>query len=166
MTDFVDLGLIKSTKGLKGEVKVKPLIDAELFKSNKSYLITPPLQLNRKLTIEAVNTSKEPIVIKFKEINSIEEAQTLKGRYLQIPTDDLPDGYYSKDAVIGFKVFSKGGRLIGEVIAMEESIAHDIFVMKVDSKEARFASVKEIILDVDLKNKKIIIDTDKGLVDL
>jgi 16S rRNA processing protein RimM len=159
---LVDLGVIKRTKGLGGHVKVLPFIEKNLFKPSSTFFLSPPTLSNKKLTIEAVKPANKELVIKFVELNTIEEAKETTGCFLQKSAEELPSGYIPQSELIGCSVFSKEGALLGKLVQVEETPAYDMYVVK-NSKEFRLAAIKEIVLEINLAEKKIIVNLPEGL---
>ncbi len=166
MSSFVDLGVIKSKKGLKGEVKVKAFVGTELFEPEQVFFLSPPIDELKTLTVESIKQAKSHLVIKFKEITSAEKATKIQGHFLQVSSEDLPPDFYSPTELIGAEVNSKDGEFIGNVMDIEYGKAHDFFVVKSGSKKVRIAAVKQMVLKVDIKKKKIVVDLPKGLTDI
>ena len=166
MSSFVDIAVIKSAKGLKGEVKVKIFVSYDLFRAAKRMRLSPPTPEFKNLTTEHIKEGADHLVLKFSEINSADEANQLKDHFLQIKSTELPKGYFAPKEIVGAEVFSKDGKLLGKVIAIEHGKAHDFFIMKAGSKKVRITAVKQVIIEVDTKENKIVVDLQKGLMDL
>lgn len=160
MNALVDLGIITSTKGLKGEVKVKALGDSKLLLSLQKFFLSPPTPSIKTLTIESVSKGNKLMIVKFKEINSIEEASELKGKFLQQTADQLPENYFSLSSLIGLEVFSNNGIFLGTVTQLEESKAHDILVVG-NKIEYRVPLIKEVIKDINIAKGSIFLRISK-----
>ena len=94
----ITIGRIVNTRGLKGEVKVLPMVDdLDLFEAIEYVLID-----EKKFTIEGRKYFKGNAILKLEGIHTIEEAEPYKTKKIDIFEEDLPaleDGmYYVKDS--------------------------------------------------------------------
>ena len=103
--ELIDVAEVTNTHGLRGEVKILPRTDYPEFFEEISGVY---LEDNTYLKITGIKYQKNMVILKFKGINSVEEAQSLKGKILYVPKsifDDLPDGTYLIADIIGLEVF-------------------------------------------------------------
>ena len=116
MEKQLQVGVISSTHGIRGEVKVFPTTnDAARFKQlKKVYLDTGREQ--RLLEIESVKFFKQFAILKFKGINTINDIEKYKGRSLLVDREDAveleEDEYYIAD-MIGMEVYTEDGVSFG-----------------------------------------------------
>ena len=97
MNKYLELGQIVNVKGLKGEVKVNSFTD-----DNTKFERIPKVLIKQKekLTeyeIENVGYNKNQVIIKFKNINTVEEAEKLRNSYIVVDREifgELPEGVY------------------------------------------------------------------------
>ena len=83
--DLISVGRINKPHGLKGEIELSVTTDfPERFKPKVSFLLSPPVDDLNKVNIEGVKSKKNVLIIKFKEINDRDAAESLKGHYLAI----------------------------------------------------------------------------------
>lgn len=168
MDDYIRVGVITSTHGIKGEVKVYPTTDDI---NRFEYLDRVYLDLGKEykpLRIEQVRYYKQLIILKFKDINDINDIEKYKGKDLLIPKDEAiklnEDEYFIFD-LIDSEVYSEDGTKLGIVTEVLTSSANDVYVVKTsDNRELLLPAIKECILDVDTVNKKIIVHLMDGLL--
>lgn len=168
MDDYIRVGVITSTHGIKGEVKVYPTTDDI---NRFEYLDRVYLDLGKEykpLRIELVRYYKQLIILKFKDINDINDIEKYKGKDLLIPKDEAiklnEDEYFIFD-LIDSEVYSEDGTKLGIVTEVLTSSANDVYVVKTsDNRELLLPAIKECILDVDTANKKIIVHLMDGLL--
>lgn len=168
MEEFFQIGIIVNTHGLQGEVKVLPTTDEPrrfeildkvwLFKDDK--LLTT-------LRIDKVRYFKQYIILKFKQLNTIELVEGYKKTSLQIPRSlALPlyeDEYYVAD-LIGVEVFAEDKKL-GNIKEVLFTGSNDVYVVEDENnKQILIPAIKECILDVDLQNKRMNVHLMKGLI--
>ena len=115
MESLLEVGQIVNTYGIKGFVKVVPLVDNNnQFKSFKKLYIQEKKNL-KELNIEEVKFSKNLVLLKFKGIDTIEQAEELRNTYLQAKRSDikLEKGAYFIVDLIGLEVYTEEGKLLG-----------------------------------------------------
>lgn len=168
MDNFIRVGVITRTHGIKGEVKVFPTTDdAKRFESlNKLYLDTGKEYM--PLEIEGIKYFKNLIILKFKDINDINDIEKYKGKDLLISIDDAielkEDEYFIFD-LIDSEVYTEDGTKLGILTEVLTSSANDVYLVKTkDKKEILLPSIKQCILDVDTINKRITVHVMDGLI--
>ena len=169
MVKYLELGQIVNTFGIHGEVKVKPFTeDNKRFDKLKDIYI----ELKDKLElfeIETVKHHKDMVIIKFKGIDSIEEAEKYRNKYLKIDREDagkLPkDTYYIAD-LLNLNVYTDEGKLLGKVDDIFSAGTKDVYSVKDETgKQILLPGIPEVIKEIDLDEEKIIVHLIKGLVD-
>ncbi len=168
MEEYLRVGVISSTHGIKGEVKVFPTTDDfNRFTQLKDILLDTGKELI-PLEIEGVKYFKQMVILKFKGIDNINDIEKYRGRDLLITRDKAvkleEDEYFICD-LIDSEVFSDEGEKLGILKEILTSAANDVYVVKtLEGKEILLPSIKECILDVDLENKRITVHLMKGLI--
>lgn len=165
--DYLELGQIVNTKGLKGEVKLNSFAeDDSVFETlDKVYLKTKTEIVEKQ--IEKVGYGKNQVILKFKDCNSIDEAETLREMYLLVKRSDLeelPEGVYYIAELLGLDVYTDEGELLGKVDDIYSTGANDIYVVKDDlGKQKLLPGIKEVIQETNLEEGKIIVHLIEGL---
>ena len=77
MEDLLKVGVITTTHGVRGEVKVYPTTDPERF-PELDYVLLDTGREKRKLEIEKVRFFKNLVILKFKGIDNINDIEMLK----------------------------------------------------------------------------------------
>ena len=168
MTKYLEIGQIVNTFGIKGQVKVMPFTDdIKKFDKLKEIYIEKKHEL-KLFQIEKVNYSKNMVILKLKGIETPEEAERLRNSYLKINRKDakkLPEGTYYIADLIGLDVYTDENKLLGKVDYIYNAGSSDIYVVKDEQgKEILLPAIKEVLKQVDLENKKIIVHIIKGLI--
>lgn len=169
MDNLLRVGVISSTHGVKGEVKVFPTTDdsARFKKLKKVILDTGREQID--LEIEGVKFFKNMVILKFKGYDSIEEIEKYKGKDLLI-TRDLavklgPDENFIFD-LIGLTVVKDDGEELGTLTDVIKTGANDVYEVKMtDGREVLLPAIKECVLNVDLEKKTVTVHMMDGLLD-
>ena len=168
MEDLLKVGVITTTHGVRGEVKVFPTTDnAERFLDLEYILLDTGKEL-RKLEIQNVKFFKNLAILKFKGIDNINDIEMYKGRDLWIPREEGQelgeDEYYIAD-LLGLSVILEDGTHFGTLKDVMETGANDVYVVSTDEgKEVLLPAIKESILKVDLEQNQMTIHLMKGLL--
>lgn len=170
MEDTLRVGVISSTHGVKGEVKVFPTTDdPKRFQHLKTVILDTGKE-TMTLNIESVKFFKNMVILKFKEIHDINEAEKYKGRDLLIPREQAvalgPDENFIVD-LIGLQVVTDEGAEFGILKDVIQTGANDVYVIEGgDGKEYLFPAIKQCILNVNLESRIITVHILDGLLDL
>ena len=169
MKEYFEIGQIVNTSGLKGFIKIKPFTD-DIKRFNK--LKTIYININKELKeniVEDVKYVKNMVLLKLKGIDSIEEAEKYRNYYIHINKKDAPklpkDSYFIAD-IEGGKVYEEGTiEYLGIITEVFPTGSNDVYVVKSeDGKQILLPAIKEVIKQVDIENKKIIVKLLEGLV--
>ncbi len=166
--DFLEVGKIINTHGLRGEVKIVTWTDSpEVFEELK-FVIAKMRGQETRLDIKNIKYQKNNIIVAFSQLTSIEEAEKLKNAVLLVPREELgelPEGVYYIADLIGCEVFDANGK-IGDLVDVFGTGSNDVYDIKRESKKNLLVPIIDGVLQsVDIENKKIIIEIPKGLED-
>lgn len=159
-------GKIVNTHGVAGDVKMLYYTDGPAFFDNVKTLFLPD---NKPLTLISARVHKGSIIMKFKEIDTMEKAEQLKGKEIFVKREEaepLPEGRYYIADILGINVFKDDGEELGKVTDVFKTGSNDVYTVKNSSgKEYLIPVIESVIMDIDIENKKIIIKPMKGLLD-
>ena len=170
MENTLRVGVISSTHGVRGELKVFPTTDdLNRFKKLKTVILDTGHE-QMTLNIEGVKFFKNMAILKFKEFNDINEVEKYRGKDLLILRDQAvklgPDENFIVD-LIGLRVVTDEGEEFGVLKDVLQTGANDVYVIDgKDGKEYLFPAIKQCILKVDLEAQEIIVHIMDGLLDL
>lgn len=166
MLDYFVIGKIVNTQGIKGEVRVVPTTDdINRFKNLKEVYIA-----NRKnidlYEIQSVRFHKQFVLLKFKGVNNMNEAELLKNSEIKIPKDlAIPcekDEYYISD-LYGMQVITDTDENIGTIEDIIFTGANDVYVVKKDDSQILIPAIKQCILNVNVEEKIMKVHLLEGL---
>ena len=166
--EYIEIGQIVNTNGLKGVVKVNPFTDdISKFEDLKYVYIQLKNEL-KKVKIEQVRYNKNQVLLKLEGIDSIEEAEKYRNFYLKTEKEsqeDLgEDTYYIVD-LVGIDVYSDKNEYLGKIEDVFPTGSNDVYVVKDNlGKQILIPAIADVVKKVDLKNKKMIINLIPGLV--
>ena len=169
MQEYFEIGQIVTTHGIKGAVKVNPFTDdISRFDDLKSLYIEFRKEL-LEFEIEDVSYHKNQVIIKFKKIDSIDDANKYRSCYLKIKREDavkLPKNTYFIADLIGIEVYDESNNLVGKLQDVFPTGSNDVYVVKkADGKELLLPAIKKVIKKIDIENSKMIVDVIEGLDD-
>lgn len=168
MEDILKVGVITTTHGVRGEVKVFPTTDsAERFLELDYVLLDTGREL-KELHIQNVKFFKNLAILKFKEIDNINDIEKYKGCSLWIRREDgqklAEDEYYVAD-LLGMKVVLEDGTVFGTLKDVMETGANDVYIVATQQgDEVLLPAIADCILDVDIAENVMTVHLMKGLI--
>ena len=170
MEDLLQVGIITSTHGVRGEVKVYPTTDdPRRFRRLKEVVLdTGREKLN--LEIEGVKFFKQFVILKFKGLDNINDIEKYRQKSLYVTRKNAVrlqrDEYFIAD-LIGLKVQDEDGTELGTVKDVIETGANDVYEVEMaDGRSLLLPAIKQCILNVDVENGMIQVHVLEGLLDL
>lgn len=169
MEERLQVGVISSTHGVRGEVKVFPTTDdVNRFKKLKEVILVTE-KTEKVLKITSVKFFKQFAILKFEGIDSLNDVEAYKGGQLYVTRKNAvklsKDEYFIAD-LIDLRVVDEEEREIGILTDVMKTGANDVYIVKnEEGKELLFPAIKECILDIDFKKKKMKVHIMDGLLD-
>jgi 16S rRNA processing protein RimM len=169
MENLLRVGVISSTHGVRGEVKVYPTTDdVNRFNSLKDVILDTGRE-HMNLEIQGVKFFKNMVILKFKGYDSIEDIEKYKGKDLLITRDQAvelgPDENFIVD-LIGLRVVTEDGEEFGTLTDVIKTGANDVYEVKTaEGKEVLLPAIKECVLNVDLTEGIVTVHIMDGLLD-
>lgn len=170
METMLRVGVISSTHGVRGEVKVYPTTDdPERFLDLEEVILDTGRE-RLPLKIENVKFFKNMVILKFKGYDNINDIEKYKGRDLYITRDQAveleEDEYFIAD-LIGMSVVAEDGTVLGTLADVMPTGANDVYVVRTENgKELLIPAIKECILNVDVEERAMRIHVMDGLLNL
>ena len=170
MQEFLEIGQIVNTFGIKGMVKVKPFTDDITRFDNLKKVYVESNKTKKQYEIEEVKYHKDMVLIKFKGIDKVEDAELLRNSYLKVNRQDEPEleegTYYIVD-LIGLDVYSDEGKLLGKLDDVFNSGSCDIYVVKDElGKQLLLPAISDVIKEINLNESIIGRAKEKGLINV
>ena len=167
MQEILEIGQIVGTFGIKGMVKVVPFTDDIKRFNDLKKVYVENKKKKEEYEIEQVSYHKNMVILKFKGIDKIEDAEKLRDSYLKINREDavpLEENSYFIVDLIGLDVETQEGNLLGKLEDIYNTGSNDIYVVKDElGKQILLPAISDVIKKVDLESKKIIVHLLKGL---
>lgn len=169
MEDLFQVGIITSTHGVKGEVKVYPTTDdVKRFKKLKDIILDTGKEYVA-LELESVKFFKQMVILKFKGINSLNDVEKFRQKSLYVTRANAvrlrKDEYFIAD-LIGLKVIDEENKELGTLEDVMVTGANDVYVISLlNGKELLLPAIKQCILNVDMENQCMQVHVLDGLIE-
>lgn len=166
--EYIEIGQIVNTNGLKGVVKVNPFTDDVSKFEDLEYIYIQLKNELKRVKIEQVRYNKNQVLLKLEGIDSIEEAEKYRNFYLKTEKENQEDlgedTYYIVD-LIGIDVYSDKNEYLGKIEDVFPTGSNDVYVVKDNlGKQILIPAIADVVKKVDLKNKKMTINIIPGLI--
>ncbi|MGN0690637.1 MAG: ribosome maturation factor RimM [Oscillospiraceae bacterium] len=166
MKQFLEIGKIVSTRGIKGEVRVQPWSDSPDFLCEFDTLYLD--EGKKSIEIERSFVQKNVVVMKLKGVDTVEKAQDMRNKILFMDRNDveLCEGSYFVQDLLGLTVIDADkNEEIGSLCDVTETGANDVYHIKSGEKEYLIPAIPDVIEKIDLDDGKMYIHKMKGLFD-
>jgi len=155
MDDRITVGHVLKPQGIRGEIKIKPCLDdgAILLDLQQIYLNGKPMR------ILGGRADEDAVYLALRGVADRNAAELLRGAVVEVDRDDLPleEGRYFIVDVLGCEVVTTTGRVVGTVKDITPAPC-DIYTVSTPLGEFMFPLAPGVLVDVDLKNKKVVVD--------
>lgn len=168
MEQYLQVGIISSTHGVHGEVKVFPTTDDNnRFKKLKEVWLELKGGDKIPLKIKGVKFFKQFVILKFEDYDSINDIEKYKGLPLYVTRENAvklsKDEYFIAD-LIGSSIINEDDEKIGVLKDVMETGANDVYIIeRIDGTELLLPAIKQCILNVDVEAMKIRVHVLEGL---
>ncbi len=167
MKRYLETGKIVGTHGVRGMLRVQPWSDSGDFLKQFKYIYADSLG-NKKIKINSVQPHGNIVLLSLDGVNSIEEAEKLRGTVIYIDRKDvkLPKGRYFIDDLIGCAVKdADSGEDLGVLSDVSSTGANDVWHIKRNDREYLIPAIDEVIVSVDIENSSVVLRPLKGIFD-
>ncbi|EGO65166.1 ribosome maturation factor RimM [Acetonema longum] len=158
MTTLIAVGKIVAPHGVRGDLRVVTLTDfPERFQSLKRIYFDD----KSAATVENIKFHQQFVLIKLRECNTRDEAELLRGKYIQIPKEEvmpLPAGHYYLFEILDCKVYTEEGVYLGAVTDIIQTGSNDVYAVTAENDSTRLIpALKEVVRSIDTAGKKIVV---------
>jgi 16S rRNA processing protein RimM len=169
--EYLALGLILKTRGLKGEVKVKSSTDFASLrykKKNKVYLYNEETQDLKEVHVFSYSSIQGFDYVSFEELRDINLVLPYIHYQIVVKKEEQPklkkDTYYFSE-LVGCKVIDQNNNSIGEIIKIEEYSANQTLRIRLENgKDLLLPFVKAFIKKVDIERKEVNCHLIEGMI--
>ena len=167
---LISFGKITKAHGLRGELKLLPHSRSlhSFEEITKIFVETTASNTPQEFGIEKLRFHKNTAVLKLRGVDTVEEAERLRGRAVYIDDKELgeleEDEYYFSD-LIGLEAFTENDEYLGKVEEVMERAIQSVLVIKNEDKELLVPMSEPIVKEINLDARKIIVSPVKGMFD-
>ncbi|MCF6137083.1 ribosome maturation factor RimM [Pseudalkalibacillus berkeleyi] len=173
MSEWLNVGKIVNTHGIKGEVRVitrSDFPDERYQVGSELFLFLPNQKDPVSLTVRTHRKHKQFDLVSFEGYPNINDVESFRDGLLKVQKDkleDLPEGEFYYYEIIGCEVFTDQDVLLGSVKEILSPGANDVWVIqsKETKKEILIPYIDSVVKDVDIDNQKITITPIEGLLE-
>jgi 16S rRNA processing protein RimM len=166
---WIAIGILAKTHGLKGEFKFNPrLDDAEFCQGLRHVRVGQNADEAEAREVQWVRGHGSRLILKLTTCNSIDSARELCGLSLFIRREDLPPlppGEYYWFEIEGLSVYDESGRYYGRITEILATGSNDIYVVRDGGRELLLPVIEDVIKKVDPQAGKLIFHPIEGLIE-
>ncbi len=160
--EFIAIGQILGPWGVKGKLKVEVVTDfPERFNPQSMIYVN-----QQPMTIDSTEWRKGKVIIKLNTVDSIEEAQKLRGQPVEIPhrqLHSLPEGQYYHFQLIGLEVWTIQGELLGSIAEILTAESNDNYIVRGANGEILIPAIDDVVKSINLDKRHMVIEPIEGL---
>ena len=163
---LVAIGYIRRAHGVRGSVLIESLTDNPARFETLSDVQIEIDGSRRSFRLENCSAASNGWLVKFEGVDDRNEAERLKGGYLQIEAGDLPEleeGSYHVIDLTGIEVYTTSGELLGTVSEILKYPANDVWVVEGDKGKLMLPAIRDVIKKVDIPGKRMEVELLNGL---
>ena len=164
MDNYIEVGQIVNTHGLKGEVKVNPWTDfPEVFEAFDCVFKNDGTKYN----IDGIKYQKGCVLLKLRGIDSIDDAERMRNTVLYVQRelfDSLPEDTYLVADIVGLAVKDEKVEY-GTVADVITTGSNDVYVVKGEKyPQILIPAIKDVVKEININDGYILVDIPKGLI--
>jgi len=163
--EWVIIAEVVGAFGIHGEIKIRSLTDIpDRFAQIERVYIR-----HRPFRVRGTRTVQRGILLQLEGIDDPEAVDKLRGAAIEIPIAEiapLPEGQYYIHDLIGLKVQTVQGQVLGHLREVIETGSNDVYVVARQEKdEVLVPAIKDVVKEIDLHTGRMVIDPIPGLFD-
>ncbi|MCL6625823.1 ribosome maturation factor RimM [Alicyclobacillus shizuokensis] len=171
--EYLTVGVIANTHGLRGELRVLPRTDfpEQRFAQGVSLWLRPGGQTPiKQLVVRSARPHKQFWLVLFEGVASIGDVEAWKGMELCVPVSErmpLPEESYYIDQLIGLQVYSDDGAYVGELVDVLTPGANDVYVVRgpLQRQDVLLPAIRDCVREVDLASGRMVVHLLPGLLE-
>ncbi len=168
-SNYIEVGKIVNTHGLRGDVKVIVWMDSPEDFETLEHVYIETRSETKRLTVQRIRYQKNNIIAKFEEFDDINDVEQFKNKVLYADRDELgelPEGVHYIVDLIGLKVVSEDGVEIGVISDVFNTGANDIYDVKREGKKNLLLPViDDVVKEIDIDGGTVTVHLMEGLDD-
>ena len=164
MNNLLEIGKIVKTSGLKGRLKVLSYCEsAETLETLENAFIGENSEQTSLFSARVTGIRRGSFFLDLEGVKSVEAAGELIGRYIFVPSENLPDGeYYWKD-IIGLDIVTEEGLKLGRITAIMPTGSNDVYVCSDGEREILIPAFDDLVKKIDIEKGIMVVTLPEGL---
>lgn len=154
---YIEAGEIVTTHGVRGEVKVLSWLDSPDMLCEFSRCRIG----GKEYAMDAVRVQKTCNLVKLRGVDTMEDAQKLRGKTMELYREDISDELIFAAELVGMEVFA-GETSIGKITEVLDYPGNSVYVVQ-GEREYLIPAVKEFILSTDLEKNEMRVKLLEGM---
>ena len=155
--EYLKVGQIVTTHGVRGDVKLLPWTDGPEFLLDFRRVFIE----GREYLLEDCRIQKTCNLLKLRGVDTVEDGQKLRGKTVEVRREEAPEGLIFADELMGMEVFADGEN-IGRIVDVLDMPSSSVYVIR-GEKEYMIPAVKQFILDTDLEGNRMQVKLLEGM---
>ena len=159
---MIEIGKVVNTHGIRGEIKILPLCDDPFIFCDLEYFYID----GKKYSNERGRIHKNNAIVKLAGIDDINSAELFKNKFVTVEREllgELEEGVYYIRDLLGITVKTESGKVLGELEDVIKTGSNDVYQLK--NSSILIPALKDVILNVDIENKTMVVRLPEGLID-
>lgn len=165
--DLLEIGKIVKPVGFKGRMKVVSYIESpHVLESLHDVFVQREDRGPDFYQIKDIKVAKKSFFLELDGIENSDTAESLVGCYVLISSDKLeplPEGEYYWRDIIGLKVLTEDGKMLGEIERIIATGSNDVYVCTGGDREILLPAIEDVIKEIDLSKGIMIVELLEGL---
>ena len=166
---LVSVGKIARTHGIRGALKIYPYGESLAAQAaGEKFFLRPKDGDSFTVTLIDFRVQGKMLVCRFEELTDINGAQPLVGKEIFLPEDRIPpasEGEFYHYQLIGLDIETRDGQSLGILRRIIETGSNDVYVAELEGREILIPAIEDVICEIDLEGKRMVVELPEGLVD-
>jgi 16S rRNA processing protein RimM len=164
------IGKVAGTHGIRGHLKITPYSgDTESIISKSQLILVGPDGENEIFKVAESSAHGKKVLVRFSNFNNINQILHLVGREIYVSREqlpDLPEGEFYWYDLIGMQVNTTEGASLGVIDDVIVTGSNDVYVVKSVEGEHLIPALEDIVLNVDLHSRVMLVKLPDEFSDL
>ena len=167
--EYLELGEIVGTHGIRGEIRVNPWCDSPEFAAKFKTLYFDS-NGGCAVQIKSARPHGNIVLLTIKDVDTVEQAQKLRGKILYMKRSDakLPKGSYFIAELIGCTVYDadEPEKIHGTLSDVSATGANDVWhITDENGREYLIPAIPDVCVETDVAKNRVVIRPLKGIFD-
>lgn len=170
MTDYALVGKVVSVWGIKGELKIFPLVDSpDFFLGRRRLIFRSPDGSVIEHEVSGASLIRNMVRVALRGLSDRRAAESFRDYEVLVPESELPaleEDHYYYFQLEGLRVLTESGTLLGVLTEVIETGSNDVYVVRDDTgKEVLVPAIRDVVKRIDLEGGEMIISPLEGMLD-